>query len=92
MEKVLQPRGLIAFVLDHRLSFFFASLENIFILFNLAECANSSSPDETSHADSSHPDLYCVIFCFLAHRIRISACFTCAYKSYLNHVISPRAG
>ena len=27
-----------------------------------------------------------------AYRIRISACFTCAYKSYLTHVISPRAG
>ena len=29
---------------------------------------------------------------FLAHQIRISACFTCAYKSYLTHVISPGAG
>ena len=27
---------------------------------------------------------------FLAHRIRVSACFTCTYKSYLTHVISPR--
>ena len=30
--------------------------------------------------------------CFLAYQIRISACFTCAYKSYLTHVISPGAG
>ena len=29
---------------------------------------------------------------FLAHQIRISACFTCAYKSYLTHVISHGAG
>ena len=29
---------------------------------------------------------------FLAYQIRISACFTCAYKSYLTHVISPGAG
>ena len=28
----------------------------------------------------------------LAHQIRISACFTCTYKSYLIHVISPRTG
>ena len=26
---------------------------------------------------------------FLAHQIRISKCFTCTYKSYLIHVISP---
>ena len=29
---------------------------------------------------------------FLTHQIRISACFTCTYKSYLTHVISPRTG
>ena len=29
---------------------------------------------------------------YLAYQIRISACFTCAYKSYLTHVISPGAG
>ena len=28
----------------------------------------------------------------LAYQIRVSACFTCAYKSYLTHVISPGAG
>ena len=27
---------------------------------------------------------------FLAHRIRVSACFTWTDSSYLNHVISPR--
>ena len=34
----------------------------------------------------------CVVLIFLAHQIRISACFTCTYKSYLTHVISPRTG
>ena len=29
---------------------------------------------------------------FLAHQIKISMCFTCAYKSYLTHVISHRTG
>ena len=29
---------------------------------------------------------------FLAHQLRISAYFTCTYKSYLTHVISPLAG
>ena len=42
-------------------------------------------------------DRVCSIFSgagkfFLAYQIRISACFTCAYKSYLTHVISPGAG
>ena len=34
----------------------------------------------------------CLRYIFLAHQISISACFTCAYKSYLTHVISPRTG
>ena len=36
--------------------------------------------------------LMCARYYFLAYQIRISACFTCAYKSYLTHVISPGAG
>ena len=33
-----------------------------------------------------------VISLFLPYWLRISACFTCTYKSYLTHVISTRAG
>ena len=34
----------------------------------------------------------CLYFQFLAHQIRISACFTYTYKSYLTNVISLRTG
>ena len=62
--------------------------ESVFNELNAGVGVNCGRKDEQT---DGKPDTY-IVPCFLAYRIRISACFTWTDNSYLTHVISPRTG
>ena len=56
------------------------------------KCGQTIEIKKMDRNSSLNQTLLYVRVSFLAHQIRIFAFFTCAYKSYLTHVISPWIG